>query len=474
MTETPNYDDHFDAIVVGAGPAGSAAALTMAGEGLEVILIERGAYPGAKNVFGGVLFTPTIRELVGEAFDDAPLERYVSEKQFSLLSEHDETALSISPGAWHEEPHNDSYTVLRGKFDEWFAEQAVEAGATLITETTVTGLIRENDAGGDETLSEAGANGNEGVGANAAAGGDADRGAIVGVETDRPDGRLRAPIVVLAEGGNSLVSEGADLKKPDAPHDVAVAAKEVRKYDRETIEERFNLYEDDGAAYHYFGDGACGDAVGGAFIYTNKRTLAIGLAYSIDDARQSPRKPDEMLNDFKQHPAVAPLVRGGRLVEYSAKTIPEGGADAIPQLVHDGAVIVGDAASLTLNNGIHLEGTNMAVDSGQLAAEAIVDALENGRADAEALEPYAETLRSSYVVENLEHYNWFGDFAAQEKEFLFEELPRALTEAEREYFRVDTTPKADHVERAKQMLLQATGGWFGAIKQAWKYRRLLS
>ncbi|MFW6265883.1 MAG: NAD(P)/FAD-dependent oxidoreductase, partial [Halanaeroarchaeum sp.] len=169
MTETPNYDNDYDAIVVGAGPAGSAAALTMAKQDLDVIMIERGAYPGAKNVFGGVLFTPTIRELVDD-FSEAPIERYVAEKKFSMLSNEDETALSMKPGAWHEEPHNDSFTILRGDFDEWFAEQAVEAGATLVTETTVTGLLRQD-------------------------------GRIVGVETDRPDGRMRAPYVVLAEGG---------------------------------------------------------------------------------------------------------------------------------------------------------------------------------------------------------------------------------------------------------------------------------
>ncbi len=445
MTETPNYDNRFDAIVVGAGPAGSSAALQMAREDLDVLIIERGSFPGAKNVFGGVLYTPTIREMVGDDLDDAPFERYISGKKFSLLSDQDETAVSIRPGAWHEEPHNDSFTVLRGDFDEWFADQAVEAGATLVTETTVTGLVRE---GGD--------------------------GKIVGVETDRPDGTIHAPIVVLAEGGNSLVSEKAGLKEPDDAEHVAVAAKEVRKYDRDTIEERFNLFEDDGVAYHYFGEGACGDTVGGGFIYTNKRSLAIGVAYRISDARDSPRKPDEVLNDFKQHPAVAPLVRDGRMIEYSAKAIPEGGLDSVPELVHDGAVIVGDAAGLVLNNGIHLEGTNMAVESGYWAGKAVADALDRGRTDAAALQPYADNLEDSFVLENLDHYNWFGDFADQEKEFLFSELPQALTQAELEYFRMDREPKEKHVDRAKKLLLEATGGWTGAMKRAWKFRRLLS
>ena len=445
MTETPNYDDRFDAVVVGAGLAGSAAALTMAQADLDVLVLERGSFPGAKNVFGGTMFTPRVRELTGEAFDDAPTERYLGRKQFSLLSPEDETAISMRPAEWQDPPHNDTYMVRRGNFDEWFADQAVEAGATLVTETTVTDLIREGEDG-----------------------------PIVGVETDRPDGAIRAPVVVLAEGGNSLVSEAAGLRPEEERSEVAIGAKEVRKYDPETIEDRFGLSGDGGASHHYFGEGACGNAVGGGFIYTNKDTLAIGVAYRIEDAIQDPRKPDAVLDDFKQHPAVAPLVKGGRLVEYSAKAIPEGGAASVPQLAHDGAVITGDAASLVLNNGIHLEGTNMAVESGYWAGKAVAEAVEEGRYDAQALQSYPENLEDSFVMENLEHYGWFGDFAADEKQFLFRELPQALTEAELEFFQQDREPKETHARRAKKMVISALGGWTGAAKRAWKYRKLLS
>ena len=442
MSETPNYDNMYDAIVVGAGLAGSTAALTMARDGLDVIMIERGPSPGTKNVFGGVLYTPRIRELTD--FEDAPKERYVAKKTYSMLSEEgDETSMSIAPSSWREEPHNNSWMVLRGDFDEWFAEQAVEAGATLVTETTVTDLIKEN-------------------------------GEIVGVETDRPDGELRAPMVVLAEGANSLVSEAADLKDRDDRDNVAVSVKEVRKYDREQLEDRFHIDGDAGLAAHYFGDGACGDAVGGGFLYTNKRTVSIGVVYSIEDAAHDDKTPDAVLEEFKQHPAVAPLVRGGRMVEYSAHAIPEGGPDSMPDLVHDGAVIVGDAAGLVLNSGVHLEGTNMAVESGYHAGRAVADALAQDRTDEAALASYETELRNSYVVENLEHYGWFMDTAAEEKEFLFDDLPRALGQAGDAYFKMDNTPKDEHVSEAKSHILDATGGWLGAAKKAWKFRKMLS
>ncbi|MFB6150691.1 MAG: FAD-dependent oxidoreductase [Haloarculaceae archaeon] len=439
--ETYDYDDEFDAIVVGAGLAGSTAALTMAREDREVLMLERGPTPGSKNVFGGVLYTPTLRELVD--LDDAPLERYIAQKRFGVLSEEDETAFSTRPGEWNDEPHNDSYTVLRGEFDEWLADQAVEAGATLITETTVTDLVREG-------------------------------GEVVGVETDRPDGTIRAPAVVVAEGANSLVSEAAGIAETPEPDDVAVSVKEVFKHDEETIEDRFRVTGDAGVAYHYFGEGAVGEAFGGGFIYTNGETISVGLAYTIEDAVHGDASPDEMLDEFKSHPAVAPLVRGGRLVEYSAHAIPEGGYEKMPDLVHDGAVVAGDAAGLVLNNGVHLEGTNMAVESGYYAGQAVADALDRGRTDADALADYRENLEDSYVIENLRHYNWFLDQVDDDKEFLFSELPEALADAGSEYFSIDGTPKGEHAKNARKRLIKATGGWLGAAKYAWKYRRMLS
>ena len=441
-TETPDYDGSFDVIVVGAGLAGSAAAVTMAQRDLDVLMIERGRFPGAKNVFGGVLYTPTLRELVD--IEDAPLERYIAERRFGMLTDEDETAVSISPGEWHDPPHNDSYTVLRGEFDEWFAEQAVEAGATLVTRTTVTGLLRDGER-------------------------------IVGVETDRPDGEIRADCVVLAEGGNSLVSEGAGLKDTERRENIAVGVKEVLEFpdDENAIEDRFRLSDDAGASYHYFGEGAVGDSFGGGFIYTNEDTVSVGLAYRLSDAATSQPDPEATLNAFKTHPAVAPLLRGARTVEYTAKTIPEGGPDSIPDLVHDGAVIVGDTAGLVLNNGIHLEGTNMAVESGYHAGVAIADAVERGTVTAEALAGYRDALEASFVVENLERYDWLIERVTEDRELLFEDLPRAIADAGSEYFRMDREPKEKHASAARERLLDAVGGYTGAAKLAVRYRNIL-
>ncbi len=437
----PDYDGEFDAVVVGAGLAGCAAALSMADEGLEVLVLERGSTAGSKNVFGGVLYTPTLEELV--PWEDAPVQRYVAEKKLGMLTDEDEISYSFKPGSWHEKPHNHSYTVLRGDFDGWFAEQAEDAGATIVTETTVTGLQRD------------------------------DEGAVTGVETDRPDGDVEVPVVVLAEGANTLLAEKEDLKEKPDGGEMAVAAKEVLELPREKIEDRFNLLEGAGASHQYFGEGAVGDAFGGGFVYTNKRSISVGVAYTVEDAGSKQRTPEQTLNDFKTHPAIAPLVRDARTKEYSAKMIPEGGYDTVPDVVHDGAVVVGDAASLVLNNGVHLEGTNMAVESGVLAGRAVAEAIEDGDTSKAALQSYRDELEDSYVVQNLRQYEWFHSLVAEDREFMFQELPKALVDANEEYFRVDDTPKAEHGERAKQRMKSAFGGWTGLIKFAWRYRRVI-
>jgi electron transfer flavoprotein-quinone oxidoreductase len=144
-----------------------------------------------------------------------------------------------------------------------------------------------------------------------------------------------------------------------------------------------------------------------------------------------------------------------------------------------------------LNNGIHLEGTNMAVESGYHAGQTVVDAIRSGptatasggAADAVAdggatvrrsdLEAYPEALEDSFVVQNLEHYEWLIDRVTEDRELLFADLPEALSDAAAEYFAIDREPKQTHAERAKRRVLQTIGGVRGALKLGWRYRKLI-
>src|SRR3981081_1062284 len=120
-------EEKADAFVVGAGPAGTAAAITMARAGLQGALIEKGAQPGSKNLMGGILYTHNLREVVGDDWKSAALERPIIEEQRWLMT--DEAAIRLlgyKNLRNREHPH--SYSVLRARFDAWFAQKAEEPG----------------------------------------------------------------------------------------------------------------------------------------------------------------------------------------------------------------------------------------------------------------------------------------------------------------------------------------------------------
>ncbi|MGH7862936.1 MAG: FAD-dependent oxidoreductase [Candidatus Dormibacteraceae bacterium] len=368
----------LDAIVIGAGPAGSAAALTMARAGLQVALIEKGVKPGSKNVMGGILYTHHLERVVGPAWKDAELERPIIEEQrWMLTPEAAIRALGYKNLRNREHPH--SYSVLRSKFDPWFAAQAEAAGAMLIAETVVEELIVRE-------------------------------GRVVGVRTGR-EGDLMADVVVVCEGvglGRELLVK-AGLKKPLRANQVAMAVKEVIALDPARIEDRFNCERGEGASIECYGWATKGLS-GFMFIYTNKDSLSVGggaLLSEMTDRRLSrselaERAPNALLNHFKSHPAVRPLLAGGETVEYLAKLIPEGGLGGIPKLYGDGYLVCGDAAGLS--NPVHREGSNLAMESGRLAAETVIHAAEVGDFSARSLAEYKGRLDHSWIMADMRKY----------------------------------------------------------------------
>ena len=120
-------DEKFDAIIVGAGLAGSAAALKLAQAGLEVVVIDRGPYPGSKNLSGGVLYGNILNELVPEYWEEAPIERVITNQRVMFMTEQAFFNIDFKNQVFNEKPYN-AISVLRGKFDRWFGEKAEEAG----------------------------------------------------------------------------------------------------------------------------------------------------------------------------------------------------------------------------------------------------------------------------------------------------------------------------------------------------------
>jgi electron transfer flavoprotein-quinone oxidoreductase len=410
--------EKFDVIVVGAGPAGTACAFTCAKNGLNVLLIERGEYPGAKNVMGGVLYRKQMEELIPEFWKEAPLERPVIEQRFWMMDKESMVQFGYKGLEWAVEPYN-NFTVLRAQFDQWFANKAVEAGALLINETVVTECIVEN-------------------------------GKVVGIRTDRPDGEVYADVVVLADGVNSLLSKQLGFHKEYRPDEVALTVMEVINLPKDKINDRFNLEDNQGCTIEIFGDSTKGN-LGTAFLYTNKESLNIGVGTTLSSMIKAKLKPYELLDYLKNHPMVKPLIAGGESAEYLAHLIPEGGFRSVPKVAGNGVVVVGDAAQLV--NAIHREGSNMAMHSGKLAAEAIIQAKERGDFSESSLNSYREALYGSFIMKDLEKYKDAAHTFEKYPQYFNDYVPM-MNKAMSKFFTVDGTPKRD---KQKQIIKSVTG-----------------
>lgn len=410
-------EDVFDAIVVGAGPAGITAAKAMAEAGLTVVVLERGQFPGAKNVWGGILYREPTEDMAPGFEAEAPLERPIVEQRYMMLTSDAMLGMTYRSEKLATPPFN-AYSVLRSPFDQWFASKAEEAGAEVYSEFTVVDLLWEN-------------------------------GAVVGVTTGDADGELRSRCVVIADGANSLLAQRAGLHREWEPIEQALVAKELIALPAETIEARFGLPAGLGTALEIFGE-STGGMLGYGFLYTNKESISIGTGALLEDLIASGRNVNDILDRFKAHPAIAPLIAGGETIEYSGHLIPEGGYKRLPQLFADGVVVVGDAAQLV--NPLNREGGNLAMISGKLAAKAIIEAKARNDFSALRLSRYRELLDESVVMQDLHKIRNVTDFA-HARPHLLRDYPEMLASMAEEYLRVDGTPKKKKMARIARMAL---------------------
>lgn len=397
----------FQAIVVGAGPAGSSAALTMARAGLDVALVERGSFPGEKNMFGGVLHRlPGLEKVFPDFWERAPLERHIVKKGVTFMTGDSSFNAIIEAGNFDRPPYN-GYTIFRPRFDRWLAEEAVKAGATLITRSTVEEVLNEN-------------------------------GRVTGVGIVGRKGKLMAPVVVAADGVLSLTALKAGLRKPAFdPGQMAVGVKALLELDSDLINERFGLVREQGFANEFVG---CTAGVrGGGFLYTNYDSLSVGLVFHLSSLRASGKTPYDLLNQFLEQPQVAKMVRGGRLREYSAHLIPEGGYKMVPELFGDGIVVAGDAAALCNATGVNLEGINLASHSGIIAGEAVIEAHKRGNFSRKGLSIYQKILDESYVMKDLKLYRNAPHMLHNDR--IYREYPELVCSVMESLYRIEGAPK---------------------------------
>jgi electron transfer flavoprotein-quinone oxidoreductase len=398
--------EHVDVAIVGAGLAGLSCAYRLAQAGLDVLVVERGDYAGSKNVTGGRLYMNPVRQYMTEIWDEAPFERHVTKERLTMLSDNSSISMRLHSGEFAKKPYH-SYTLMRPVFDKWLAEKATSAGAAVIPKYRVDGLLREG-------------------------------GKVSGIKTEGE--QITADVVVAADGALSFTAAEAGLRTEHNPEHFAVGVKETVEMPRKTIEDRFDLRGDEGCAQLYFGSITKG-LTGGGFLYTNRESVSLGIVVGIGALMRNPEHFDtpQLMESFKERQEVSNLIEGGETVEYSAHSIPEGGINSLPRLYGDGILVVGDAAGFALNMGIIVRGMDLAIASGAIAAETIIEAKKRGDYSAKSLSRYDTLLRDSFVIKDLRTFR--NAWKVLNNPRLFTNYPDALVALLEDLMHIDSDSK---------------------------------
>jgi electron transfer flavoprotein-quinone oxidoreductase len=369
--------DDFDVIVVGAGMAGGSAAIRLAQGGANVLLLERGAEAGTKNLSGGVLWGHDLARILPNWATEMPVERHLIRKRFGLLTADSAASFDFDDVSWRTPPYV-AHTVLRARTDAWLTKKAEEAGATVVTSVPVDRLNWE---------------------------GSRVHGVVQGGET------MTAPVTILADGTNSRLALGTPIRPDPRLNGEAteLGIKEVYRLGAERIEERFSLGPGEGHAEEWVAGHLPTGVMGGGFLYTNRDTLSVGLILSIPSLFGRGAYSYDLIEKFRLHPAIAGRLKDAELVEYGAKLVSSGWASRPASFYGDGWMVAGDAAGLTFSNGIVIQGMNYAVRSGLEAAETALAARAAGSASATQLAEYERRLERTGILSD------FRGFASMDR-----------------------------------------------------------
>ena len=381
--------EHYEAVVVGAGPGGAAAAARLADAGVETLVLERGVDAGAKNVSGGVIYAeesaPYTVDGLFPGFRDAATERPVTANYIHNVAGDRVKTVDIS--TLHHDDTAWADAVLRRRMDSWLArevhERTREAGGGLLTDVRVNGLLRED-------------------------------GEIIGVTCDEID-PITADLIVAADGVNSELARDAGLMDWEEPEEWFQGVKAVVDMPADLIEERFDIGPDEGEAHLFSGD--LYDGVrGGGFLYTNQDSLSIGNVFHLDSIVEERAEVSDLLDALLTHPLLGQWLDEDYVeLEYSAKLVPDSKKVAHTSPHRDRLVLVGDAAGQMQAQGPIIKGMNHAVTAGALAAEAFVDASGRGRPHS-AGELYERKLREEGVMAKLRPRAYRASRAAAEND----------------------------------------------------------
>ena len=385
-------DEEFDSIVIGAGPAGSSAAYNLAKKGFKVLLVEKGRFPGSKNMFGGRVYSKPLEEIYPNFIKEAPIQRWVTKERKSLVKDGESFSMNFDG------KESTSFVCYLSELSDWMAKKAVNEGAKLITEITVDNLLLEDGCV---------------------------KGIIVGDES------IRSNVVIDAEGVNHLLLERAGIVKKLMPSDVAIGVKQTIKMSNQEIDMKFGLKEKEGLSWVLMGDITNG-IPGGAFVYTNNGAVSIGSVLLLKQAVESINENvSRIAEGIRLHPIINKYVGDNSIIEYSAHLIPENMQVMAKQNI-DGLMVVGDAGGFLLNLGYTYRGVDFSAYSGYLAAQAFEKAHGEGDYSNKLLGEYNLLLKKSFMVKQLNKFNKVTKIMESEK--IVQRYPELINNLARNMF----------------------------------------
>jgi electron transfer flavoprotein-quinone oxidoreductase len=382
----------FDVVIIGAGPAGCSTGYLLAKSGLNVLIIERGSEPGAKQLWGGKAYAQPLREVWPELDREAPIHRWISIERFSLVSGERVVSLEYKLG------RKVAFTTYLSELVSWMAKKAEEAGAMIISKTRADEIVMKN-------------------------------GRVIGVRSGSDI--VEADVIVDAEGINRILLEKIGLVSKLSPEHIGLGVKEVLKLNSEKINERFGLEDEEGVSWLVIGD-VTKNIPGGGFIYTMRDTISLGIVVRVSSAYDAVERGElnkhvsEVLEDFRTHPYFYRLWSDAEVIEYGSRLVIENPVETMPKKLYmPGLIIVGDAAGTLVNTGYTFRGVDTAVYSGKIAAETILEAFGKKDFSEEILRRYEEKMKSSYIYDEILRHKGVSDLMREK--FLFKDLPRLLT-----------------------------------------------